>query len=365
MSGGTRARAATLRDAGAPLFVETVVVPDPGPGEVLVRYHASGICHSDEHARLGHYSVPKPIILGHEGAGVVEAVGPGVTSLRVGDRVVGTCSPSCGSCTNCQTHLPVFCETVEQVWRRPQVRDGSGAPIGTFFGIGTFAERATVNERSLVRANVDLPFDQLALFGCAVQTGLGAVFNAAQVEPGQIVSVTGCGGVGQAIIQGARIAGAARIIAVDPSPMKRELALASGATDVVDPAADDPAEAARAATRGRGVDFAFEAVGRGETMRQAWTMTRIGGTVVPLGVGGTDPLGISPSELVGSARRWRPSHYAEGFARVELPRFMEMAVRGQLNLSILVSRHIALEDVNDGLRALDGGQVLRSVIMME
>jgi S-(hydroxymethyl)glutathione dehydrogenase/alcohol dehydrogenase len=359
-----KARAAILREIGGPLSVEQVDVPEPGPGEVLVHYRASGICHSDEHARLGQYPIPVPMILGHEGAGVVEAVGPGVTDFAPGDRVIATCSPSCGGCTNCQIHLPVFCENVESVWRRPRVTAAGGEEIGTFFGIGTFAEYATVHERSIVRADVDLPFDQLALFGCAVQTGLGAVFNAAEVAPGQTVAVTGCGGVGQAIIQGARIAGASRIIAVDPSAAKRELAIASGATDVVDPAAQDPAEAAREATAGRGVDVSFEAVGLGATMRQAWEMARIAGTVVPLGVGGTDPLGIAPAELVGSARRWRPSLYCEGFPRVELPRFMEMAGRGQLNLSILVSQHIALEDVNAGLQAMDGGKLLRSVIMM-
>jgi S-(hydroxymethyl)glutathione dehydrogenase / alcohol dehydrogenase len=359
-----KARAAILRQAGQPLSIELVEVPEPRVGEVLVRYRASGICHSDEHARLGHYPVPKPIVLGHEGAGVVEAVGPGVTAFRAGDRVVATCAPSCGCCHNCQIMLPIFCEHVEEIWRRPVVTDAAGEAVHTFFGIGTFAEYATVHERSLIRADFDLPDDQLALFGCAVQTGLGAVFNAGDVQPGQTVAVSGCGGVGQSIIQGARVAGASRIIAVDPSPLKRELALASGATDVVDPMADDPAEAARSATNGRGVDVSFEAVGRGDTMRQAWTMARIAGTVVPLGVGGSDPLGIAPADFVGSAKRWRPSHYCEGFPRIEVPRFMEMAALGKLDLSLLVSRQIRLEDVNEGLKALEGGEVVRSVIMM-
>jgi S-(hydroxymethyl)glutathione dehydrogenase/alcohol dehydrogenase len=359
----SKAKAAVLVETDGPLQVEEIEVRSPGPGEVLVRNIASGICHSDESARAGIFPVQMPIVLGHEGAGVVEAVGPDVDEFRCGDRVIGLSAPSCGCCWNCMNALPVLCEDSPAGWGGSRARL-AGRSLSALWGLGTFAECMTVSDRSIVKAETDLPFEQLALLGCAVTTGLGAVFNVGHVAPGQTVVVIGCGGVGQSIVQGARIAGAARIIAVDPSGSKRDAALRAGATNTVDPSAVDPIDAVLTLTRARrGVDVAFEAVGRGSTIFQAWRMTRGGGLTVPVGVGGSEVIGITAQELLFSGRRIQPSLNAEGFAKVEVPRFLRLAERGLLDLASMVSKRIALQEIEVGFGNLKNDEVLRTVIV--
>jgi len=358
----SKAKAAVLTETNGSLHVEEIDVRNPGAGEVLVRNIASGICHSDETARAGIFPIQTPIVLGHEAAGIVEAVGEDVDEFRLGDKVIGLSAPSCGCCWNCMNALPVMCEDSPAGWggSRAQL---AGESLSALWGLGTFAEFMTVRDRSIVKVETDLPFEQLALLGCGVTTGLGAVFNAGHVAPGQTVVVVGCGGVGQAIVQGARIAGAARIIAVDPSRSKRDAALRAGATDVVDPSAAEPVDAVLALTRARrGVDVAFEAVGRGSTILQAWKMTRGGGLTVPVGVGGSEVVGMTAQELLISGRRIQPSLNAEGFAKIEVPRFLRLAERGLLDLGSMVSKRITLNEIDAGFRNLSDSDVVRTVI---
>ncbi len=237
-------RAAVFTEQNQPLSVEDVATLDAGPGDVIVRITASGVCHSDLSVING--TLPGgPQVLGHEGAGVVEAVGSDVTRMKVGDRVIGSFIPACGVCWYCLHDQSNLCAETYPVMFVPRVRRADGTELTTFTGLGTFAETMTVSQFSIVKVETDLPDSQLALIGCGVTTGVGAALNTAKVQPGSIVAVIGCGGVGQAVIQGARIAGAARIIAIDPVALKRDAALAFGATDVVDPGAVDPIAAVR------------------------------------------------------------------------------------------------------------------------
>ena len=231
--------AAVLVACGEPLSIESLDVGSPGPGEVLVRTTASGVCHTD----LTVATTPAravPVILGHEGAGVIEAVGEQVAGLRPGDRVITTYSPSCGVCWYCQRDMGRHCDRTMEIWNVPRARRSDGTLVPSLTGLGTFAEAMRVDARSVVRVDSELPDAVLAMIGCGVTTGLGAALNTAPIEPGDSVAIIGCGGVGLSALQGARIAGAARVIAVDPVPLKREQALALGATDTVDPSAVDP-----------------------------------------------------------------------------------------------------------------------------
>jgi S-(hydroxymethyl)glutathione dehydrogenase/alcohol dehydrogenase len=257
---------------------------------------------------------------------------------------------------------PIQCEDSSAGWGEPRAYRNR-TPLSALWGLGTFAEAMTVSERSVVKVETDLPFEQLALLGCSVTTGLGAVFNAAHVAPGNTVVVIGCGGVGQAIVQGARISGAARIIAVDPALLKREAAHRVGATDVVDPLACDPVEAVLELTGARrGVDIAFEAVGRSSLIRQAWQMTRPGGLAVVVGIPPDEPIDIGGLEFVVSGRRIMPSMNAEGFSKVEVPRFLSLVERGLVDLEGMISRNISLQNIKQCFENLDHIAVLRSVI---
>jgi S-(hydroxymethyl)glutathione dehydrogenase/alcohol dehydrogenase len=356
-------RAAVFLERARPLVVEDVVPEPPGPRDVVVRVTASGVCHSDLSVVKG--TLPGgPQILGHEGTGIVEEIGAEVRHVAVGDRVVGTFIPACGVCWFCLRDQSHLCEEAFPVMFTHRATRHSGQELTPFCGLGTFAERMTVSEISVVKVETDLPDAQLALLGCAVTTGVSAVLNTAGVEPGSSVVVVGCGGVGQSVIQGARIAGAARIVAVDPVESKRSAALALGATDTIDPSAHDPATVVRSLTGGRGADYAFEAVGQNPTLRQAFASSRRGGTVVAVGVHelGTD-IAVSSYHLVLEERRLLGTVYGNAQVRREIPRLLELAADGRLDLASLVTRTIALDDVNEALRALDAGEVIRSVIV--
>lgn len=360
-----RTRAAIATGFNQPLSIEMVEASDPGPGQVLVRILAAGVCHTDESVRSGAYPAPLPMVLGHEGAGIVEAVGQGVTNLKVGDKCIATSMQVCGACPACYDHQPEVCDNRAPILAAtPAFRMGDQAVPG-FAGCGTFSELMTVRHESCVKVETDLPFEILALIGCGVLTGVGTVLNAGQVRPGQTVAVVGCGGVGLSMVQGARIASAGRIIAIDPTPMKREAALALGATDVVDPGLADPVAQVKELTGGRGVDYGFEAVGLGKTITQAWRMTRRGGTCVAVGVGGTDPITIMPNEFIGGVRNFRSSLLGAGFPQAELPRMVKFVERGQLRLNTMVTKRLPLEGVNEAFDLMAQGQSLRSVLLFD
>src|SRR4051812_32509038 len=272
-------KVAMAYEAGAPLEIVDVPTPAVGPRDVLVRVSASGICRTDLSMIKGLTPLPLPMVPGHEACGVVEEVGAEVRRVRVGDRVLSSVTPACGACWWCVNGMSNHCELNAAVKAAPRYDLGDGRTAAAGCGCGSFGEAMVVHEASVVGVQTDLPDEQLALLGCGVTTGLGAVLNTAGVTAGSSVAVIGCGGVGQAVIQGAAIAGAAVIIAIDPTASRREGSAKVGATHVIDPAEGDAVEQVRALTEGRGVDFSFEAVGRAELLVQAFDMARKEGTV--------------------------------------------------------------------------------------
>ena len=338
--------------------------PDPGPGEVLVRYDASGLCHSDLSVMNGTFPLPPPAVLGHEGAGVIEAVGPGVVGLSPGDRVVGTFIPHCQICWHCLRGESQLCESGGD-WGGGQggrYTRADGSQIG--FGLSTFSEAAVISQHSVVKVMTDLPPVQLALIGCGVTTGAGAAINTAGVRPGSTVAVVGCGGVGQSAIQGARIAGASTIIAVDTVPSKLDTALKLGATHGVLAGKDrDPVSEVKDLTAGRGVDVALEVIGSAATLKQAYDMVRRRGVVVAVGVPAGDAmLSVPIVDLLMGEKQIRGSLYGSSQVALDMPRLVRYAETGQLDLGTMVSRTIDLPQINEGFRAMQAGEVIRSVI---
>ena len=356
-------RAAIFTEQDAPLVVEEVTPTEPGPRDVVVRVAASGICHSDLSVINGTLPMPPPGILGHEGAGVVESVGSEVRHLAKGDRVIGSFIPACGVCWFCKNHKSNLCESTYTVMMNPRATRADGTPLPTMTGLGTFAEQMICDEISLVKVETDLPDEQLALIGCGVTTGVGAALNTAQIEPGSSAVVIGCGGVGQAVIQGARIAGASRIIAVDPVAFKRDMALKLGATDAIDPGDGDVATQVLGLTSGRGSDYAFEVIGNPDLITQAFMCTRAGGTTVAVGVPRSDSMVTIPSfPLILQEKRLLGTVYGSAQVRRDFPRLIGMVETGKLDLGDMVSRTLSLDEVNEGLRAMQDGEVIRSVI---
>jgi S-(hydroxymethyl)glutathione dehydrogenase/alcohol dehydrogenase len=345
------------------LSVEDVTPTDPGPRDVVVRIGASGVCHSDVSVTNGTLPLPPPCILGHEGAGVIEWVGAEVSRVAVGDRVVASFVPACGSCWYClhgQSHL---CELTNEIALSPKATRADGTTAIALTALGTFADQMTVHEASVVKIETDLPDSQLALIGCGVTTGVGAALNTAHIEPGSTVAVIGCGGVGQAVIQGARIAGASRIFAIDPVELKRKAAEQLGATDLVDPAAGDPVGQVHAATGGRGADYAFEVIGLPETITQAYATARRGGTVVVVGMPRADSqVTLSGFGLFYEEKKLLGCVYGSAQVRRDFPRFVDLVETGRLDIADMVSRTIGLDDVNEAFRAMQAGEVIRSVI---
>jgi len=357
-------RAAIFTANDADLSVEDVTPTDAGPRDVIVRVAASGICHSDLSVINGTLPVPPPMILGHEGAGVVEKVGSEVSRVKVGDRVIGSFIPACGVCWFCLHDQSNLCENTYTVMATPRATRGDGSMLPSMTGLGTFADMMTVDEMSVVRVETDIPDEQLALIGCGVTTGVGAALNTAKVEPGSVVVVIGCGGVGQAVVQGARIAGAARIIAVDPVELKRDMALTLGATEVIDPAAGDVVAQVQALTSGRGSDYAFEVIGTPDTITQAFNCVRAGGTAVAVGVPRYDQEISLPSlPLVLQEKRLLGTVYGSAQVRRDFPKLVRLVENGRLDIDHMVSKTIGLDDVNEGLRAMQAGEVIRSVIV--
>jgi S-(hydroxymethyl)glutathione dehydrogenase/alcohol dehydrogenase len=340
---------------------DDVAVVGPGDDEIRVEIRAAGICHSDLSVMTGVIPQPSPTVLGHEAAGVVVEVGRGGTGVEVGDHVILAWVAPCGSCPTCVRGQPYLCPVhAADLYDRPRMAVPGAAVFG-MAGIGAWAEEVVVPRQVAVAIPHDVPFDVAALVGCAVTTGVGAVVNTARVEPGAAVLVIGCGGVGLNVVQGARLVGASPILAVDPVPHKRALAARLGATAVSGP--DRLAEAAAGLGLAEGFDYAFEVVGRPETIRAAWDATRRGGTTVVVGVGGEEPVEFSAAELVWHGKRLLSSWYGSADVRRDYGRILGLWRTGRLDLAALVSRRLDLAEVNDAIAELRSGRAVRQVIM--
>jgi S-(hydroxymethyl)glutathione dehydrogenase/alcohol dehydrogenase len=358
-------KAAVLRAVKQPLVIEDIEVSKPGPHEVLVRTVAAGVCHSDLHFQNGSYMYPTPAVLGHESAGVVEQVGSEVRYVAPGDHVITCLSVFCGHCEFCLSGRPALCTKVDTRRKHtdpPRLSQG-GKPVWQFLDLSSYAEQMLVHENAIVKITKDMPLDRAALIGCGVTTGVGAVFNTAKVPPGATVAVIGCGGVGLSAVQGASIAGAGRIIAVDMLDSKLELARKMGATDTVNAKKGDPIQQVKELTSG-GVDYSFEAIGLKIAAEQAFGMLKNGGTATVIGM---IPLG-QKVELPGVdflfEKKIQGSSMGSNRFRTDMPKYVDMYLAGKLNLDDLVSKRIKLADVNDAFAALEKGEVARQVIMM-
>jgi S-(hydroxymethyl)glutathione dehydrogenase / alcohol dehydrogenase len=335
-----------------------------GPRDVRVKIEATGVCHSDLSGLRGAYGELEPCIMGHEAAGTVVAAGPLASRVHVGDTVISSFVPVCGECFYCVRGQTNLCETMTSVRGGPKrATRKDGTPLSGYSCLGTFAEEMIVSEASVVAVHTGLPMAQLALIGCGVTTGVCAVLNTARVEPGSSVAVIGCGAVGTSAVQGARIAGATQIFAVDPVNFKRASALQVGATQPIDPADGDPVEQLRAATGGRGPDYVLEAVGLPETVQQAHAATRLGGTTVLIGAG--LPGAVATFSVFDLHREKRLLGCSFGSAQVrrDIPRLVGLAESGSLDLAALVTRTMSLTEVNEAFRAMEAGEVLRSVLV--
>ncbi len=378
-----KTRAALLTRMGAPapyaesrpLEVVEVDLAPPGPGEVLVKMRSAGLCHSDLSVIDGNRPRPLPMVRGHEGAGVVEELGAGVTGLSVGDHVVTTFVPSCGHCGPCLDARPALCEpgfaansagTLLDGQRRLRRADGAdpGAALNHHLGVSAFAEHAVVRRESLVRVDRSLGFDEAAVFGCAVITGTGAVLNTADLPPGRSVAVVGLGGVGLAALLGARLREARRIIAVDLSPAKLALARELGATDTFDAADPGCAEAIREATQG-GVEYAFEMAGSVKAMELAYRITRRGGTTVTAGLSHPQAmLSLAHVGIVAEERTIKGSYLGSCVPSRDIPRYIAWYQQGKLPVDRLLSGTLPLEDINLGFERLARGEALRQTLRL-
>lgn len=360
-------RAALLSSApGTVEFVDDVSVDAPRAREVRIRTAAAGVCHSDLHFVQGHFRTRLPTVIGHEAAGVVTEVGSDVSYVKPGDHVVTCLSVFCGSCEYCLSGNPVLCS--KRPTRRPRgepsrLRRGDD-DINQFLDVSGFAEEMLVHEHAVAKIDPAVPLDRAALIGCSVTTGLGAVFRSAKVMPGTTVAIIGCGGVGLNAVQGARLAGAGRIIAIDRVAGKLDQAKQFGATDVIDASADDPVEQVRELTGG-GVHYSFEAIGLKPTTEQAFAMLRPGGLATVVGM---IPLGTS-IELPGVAfmeeKKIQGSLMGSNQFRVDMPRYADLYLQGRLLLDELVSARIPLDEVNDAFDRMADGEVARSVITFD
>jgi alcohol dehydrogenase len=371
-------RGAVLERLGAPLpyaqsrplSIEEVDLDPPGPGEVLVKVAAAGLCHSDLSVINGDRPRPTPMLLGHEAAGIVEEPGPGVTDLGKGDHVVMVFVPSCGHCLPCSEGRPALCEPGAVANTRGTLLSGArrlhrgGQPIHHHLGCSAFAEYATVSRRSLVKVDRELPLEEAALFGCAVLTGVGAVINTARVPAGASVAVLGLGGVGLSAILGALAAGARRVLAVDLADAKLGLARQLGATDTFNAGAPEAAEAIRSATEG-GVEYAFEMAGSVKAMDLAYRITRRGGTTVTAGLPpASDAFALPQVNLVAEERTVKGSYIGTAVPMRDLPRYIELYRRGRLPVDRLLSDRLSLEEVNAGFDRLHEGKAVRQVVVI-
>jgi S-(hydroxymethyl)glutathione dehydrogenase/alcohol dehydrogenase len=363
---GIPVRAAVLRELGGALSVEEIRLPEPGPGQVRVRLAAVGVCHSDLSLSDGTLRPPKlPVVLGHEGAGIVAALGDDVTDLAVGDHVVLNWAPPCRTCWHCRRGEPYLCEHAMDGAARPYGRLADGAAVYPGLGTAAFATETVVSRAGCIPIPADVPLEHAALLGCAVLTGVGAALHAAAVQPGESVLVIGLGGVGLSAVQGARLAGAGTIIAVDPAPAKLELARRLGATDILEPSPDLP-KRVRALADGRGVDHAIECVGRAATIRAAWSATRRGGRTTIVGLGpATDTVTFNALEIAHFARTLAGCMYGNTDPETDLPLLLDHYRAGRLDLATLVTNKIPLDDVGSAFDHLRTGHGARTLILFD
>jgi S-(hydroxymethyl)glutathione dehydrogenase / alcohol dehydrogenase len=365
------ALAAVLYQTLEPLRIETVEVLPPGPGEVRVRIHAAGVCHSDLHVMKGDQPMKVPIILGHEGAGVIEEVGPGVTDLEPGDHVIPIWRMSCGRCGYCLGGRPALCDVGTRLRftglmpdGQTRFRNAAGEPILHYAGVSTFSQLSTMPEAAVVKIPKDVSFEHAALIGCGVITGFGAVMNAAGVPAGSSVAVFGAGGIGLNIVQTARLAGATTIIAIDRVPRKLGYAAGFGATHVIDSTDSDPVQAVKDLTGGLGVDFAFEAVGLPEPIEQAYDSTKKGGTCVVVGISPPSARArINVNALVYAEKTLKGSIYGSTRPRIDLLRLIDLHRAGRIDLDSLLTRTYPLSQINEAYEALERGEVARSLVL--
>ena len=361
-------KAAILRERSRPLVIEDITIAKPMGQEVLVRVTAVGLCHSDQHVIDGHSPLPLPMVLGHEVAGIVEQVGDRVHRVKPGDHVIVCLTFHCGHCDQCESGHGNRCMTPEAKrgeGETPRLLAGDEA-LGQFANIGGFAEQVLVHESGCVAIRRDIPFEKACLIGCGVTTGVGAVVRSAKVQPGETVAVIGCGGVGLSAINGALIAGAGRIIAIDRLPMKLELAKQFGATDVVDASQGGVVEQVMEITRGRGVDHAIECIGRKDTIEDGIMMLDKGGTATIVGVNAPDTrIELSPLIMMVTERRVQGSMMGGVRTMIDIPRYADLYMQGRLNLDAMISQRLTLPQINEGFDAMLKGEVARSVILFD
>jgi NDMA-dependent alcohol dehydrogenase len=367
---GVMPKAAVLPGLNEPLEIRDIEVESPRAGELKIRMGASGVCHSDLSIQNGTLMSPTPIVLGHEGAGVVEEVGEGVTSVKVGDHVVISWVPQCGECFFCKKDQGYLCSQADIALVGGGLLDGTtrftsdGAPLFQMAASGTFSEVTIIPAIGAVKIPDDIDMKVAALIGCGVLTGVGAAMNTADIKKGDTVAVVGCGGVGLNVIQGARIKGAAEIIAVDMNETKLQLAKEFGATATVNASQGDPVSQVMSMTEQRGADVAFEVIGLQQTIDQTITMTRRGGQAILVGVPRMDAMLTLPAflSLVVASKTIKGCWYGSSNVQKDVPKLIDLYKKGDLKLDELISRTIPLAEVNDAFAAMQTGEVARTVI---
>ena len=361
-------RGVIARSKGAPVEVVTINVPDPGPGEAVVKIQACGVCHTDLHYREGGINDEFPFLLGHEAAGVVEAVGEGVDNVAPGDFVVLNWRAVCGNCRACDRGEPWYCFATFNAEQKMTLAEGEGAgtPLTPALGIGAFAEKTLVHSGQCTKVDPSADPAAVGLLGCGVMAGIGAAINTGRVSRGQSVAVIGCGGVGSAAVMGARLAGAAKIIAVDIDDKKLEWARAMGATHTVNSKQNDPVEAVQALTGGFGADVVIDAVGRPETWKQAFYARDLAGTVVLVGVPTPDmPVPDIPLlDFFGRGGSLKSSWYGDCLPSRDFPMLVDLYQQGRLDLDAFITERIGLDDVEAAFERMHHGDVLRSVVIL-
>ncbi|MCU1490215.1 MAG: S-(hydroxymethyl)mycothiol dehydrogenase [Acidimicrobiaceae bacterium] len=359
----TSVQGVVARRKGEPVSLETILVPEPGPGEARVRVQACGVCHTDLHYREGGINDDFPFLLGHEAAGVVESVGEGAGSLAPGDFVVLNWRAVCGECRSCRRGRPWYCFSTRNAAQKMTLSDGT--PLTPALGIGAFAEMTLVAAGQCTKVDSRARPEAVGLLGCGVMAGIGAALFTGEVGPGDSVAVFGCGGVGDAAIMGARLAGAHTIVAVDRDPRKLEIARELGATAVVDAASEDPVEAIRALTGGFGADVCIEAVGHPEVLKQAFYARDLAGTVVQVGVPTPEMrIELPMIDFFGRGGRLKPSWYGDCLPSRDFPVLVDLYLQGRLDLDRFVSETIPLSGVEEAFAQMGRGEVLRSVVVL-
>ncbi|WP_104053997.1 MULTISPECIES: S-(hydroxymethyl)mycothiol dehydrogenase [unclassified Arthrobacter] len=358
-----KVQAVVVKEKNAPVSLETILVPDPGPGEALVDILTCGVCHTDLHYKQGAINDDYPFLLGHEATGVVSAVGPDVTEVAPGDRVVLNWRAVCGECRACRKGEPQYCFNTHNATQKMTLEDGT--ELTAALGIGAFAEKTLVAAGQCTKVDDDVDAAAVGLLGCGIMAGIGAAINTGEVKRGESVAVIGCGGVGIAAVAGAQLAGATTIIAVDIDAKKLELAKAQGATHVINSKEEDPVEAIRALTGGNGADVVIDAVGRPETYKQAFYARDLAGRVVLVGVPNPEmKIELPLADVFGRGGSLKSSWYGDCLPSRDFPMLVEQYKLGRLDLDAFVSERIGLKDIEEAFTKMHDGKVLRSVVVL-